>query len=268
MADPQERSFRIPRLSLPIPLPLRCRYRRFRRDLATVAAGMGGWLPLLLGSTVLSGVILAWQAVDAERQRNDLIRRTALQQLDFLAENLAIETRDWAHWEPTHQHASGQLPKYYGNGNYNRYTFQRTPYVMVLNRRGSVVSTAHWHIGRGRAEPLPLNDQQEILGALPQRRQLETRTFLAMVRGQPCLISAQPIHGSSSAASPVGRLLFARPLGPRDGDFARHALALHHYRIEPVRRLKGPRSCAADRASTTRRRMRRPWPHPARWRAT
>jgi len=240
MADPQERSFRIPRLSLPIPLPLRCRYRRFRRDLATVAAGMRGWLPLLLGSTVVSGVVLAWQAVDDERHRNDLIRRTALQQLDFLAENLAIETRDWAHWDPTRQHALGVLADYYGNGNFNRDTFQRTPYVMVLNRRGSVVSTAHWHTGRGRAEPLPLNDQQEILGALPLRRQLEPRTFLAMLRGRPCLISAQPIEGPTGALPPVGRLLFARPLGPRDGDFARHALALQHYRIEPVRRLTSP----------------------------
>ena len=201
---------------------------------------MRGWLPLLLGSTVVSGVILAGQAVDAERQRNDLIRRTALQQLDFLAENLAIETRDWAHWEPTHQHASGQLPEYYGNGNYNSDTFQRTPYVMVLNLRGLSFSSAHWHGGRGRIEPLPPSDQHDILDALPQPRQLEPRTFLAMVRGQPCLISAQPIHGSSSAPSPVGRLLFARPLGPRDGDFARHALALQDYRIEPVRRLTSP----------------------------
>ena len=37
MADPQERSFRSARLSLRFPLPFRCRYRRFRRDLATVA---------------------------------------------------------------------------------------------------------------------------------------------------------------------------------------------------------------------------------------
>jgi diguanylate cyclase (GGDEF)-like protein len=202
--------------------------------------GMRRWLPLLLGSTVVSGVILAGQAADAERQRNELIRRSALRQLNFLAENLAIETRDWANWDPTHQHITGRLGDYYSNGNYNRDTFRRTPYVMVLDRRGAPFSTAHWHSGRNRIEPLPWPDQRAILRALPQRRQLVPRTFLGMVRGEPSLIAAQPIYPSSGAPPPMGRLLFVRPLGSRDGDFARHALALQDYRIEPVRRLSSP----------------------------
>lgn len=223
--------------SSPLPPPLRCRWRRFRRDLAAAVSGVRGWLPLLVGSTVVSGVILAVQAEEAERQRNDLIQRTARQQLDVLAENLAIETRDWAHWDPTHRHVLGLLRDYYGNGNYNRDTFRRTPYVLVLDRRGQPVSTAHWHDGRHRIEPLPREDQRSILQSLPQPRQLVPRTFLAMVRGQPCLISAQPIHASNGAPPPVGRLLFARPLGSQDGHLARHALALQDYRIEPLRRL-------------------------------
>lgn len=236
MAGPQETSFRIRML----PLPLRCRWHRFRRDLATAAGGVRGWLPLLVGSTVVSGAILAVQAADAERQRNDLIRRTAIQQLDFLAENLAIETRDWAHWDQTHRHVLGLLRDYYGNGNYNRDTFRRTPYVMVLNRRGATVSSAHWHDGRDRIEPLPPEDQRAILSSLPQPRQLVPRTFLAMVRGQPCLIAGQPILDAQATPPPVGRLLFVRPLGSQDGQLARHALALQDYRIEPVRLLSSP----------------------------
>ena len=103
MAGLQETRRRLLPLVLPVALPLalRCRWGRFRRDLAAAAVGVRAWVPLVLGSTVVSGGILAVQAVDAERQRHDLIRRTALQQLDLLAENLAIETRDWAQWDET-----------------------------------------------------------------------------------------------------------------------------------------------------------------------
>lgn len=223
-----------------LPLPLRCRWRRFRRDLASAVSGVRGWLPLLVGSTVVSGVILALQAADAERQRNDLIRRTASRQLDSLAENLSIETRDWANWDQTQLHVLGVLRDYYGNGNYNRDTFLRTPYVMVLDRRGRVVSSAHWQPTRDGIEPLPPQDQRAILAALPQPRLLVPRTFLAMVRGQPCLVAGQPIRDSAATQAPVGRLLFVRPLGSQEGLLARHALALQDYRIEPVRPLSSP----------------------------
>ncbi len=221
-------------------LPLRCRWHRLRRDGAIAAAGLRSWLPLLLGSCVVSGLILAAQALHTERLRNELIQRTARQQLDFQAEDLTIETRDWAHWDVTHAHASGLSSDYYGNGNFTRDTFLRTPYVLVLDRRGDPVSSAHWHAGNGRIEPLPAPILTELLAAIPQRRRLQPHTLLALVGEVPSLLSAQPIRASSPTPSAAGRLVFVRPLRAVEGGIARHALGLQDYRVEPVRSLQSP----------------------------
>jgi diguanylate cyclase (GGDEF)-like protein len=221
-------------------LPLRCRWHRFRRDGAIAAAGLRSWLPLLFGSCVVSGLILAAQALHTERLRNELIQRTARQKLDFQAEDLTIEARDWAHWDVTYAHASRLFGDYYGNGNFTRDTFLRTPFVLVLDRRGDPVSSAHWHAGNGRIEPLPAPILAEVLAAIPERRRLQPQTVLALVGEVPCLLSAQLIRASSPAASPAGRLVFLRPLRAVEGGIARHALGLQDYRIERLRTLSSP----------------------------
>lgn len=215
------------------------RWRRFQRD-CSAAASFRIWLPVILGSTLVSGLILAASASQSERNRNDLIRRYANEQLDFIATDLAVETMDWSIWDESYRHAQGLHPTYYDKGNYTQNTFVRTPFVMVLDRRGDVVSTAHWDASRRRIAPLSATASQELLRVIPQRHRLETRTFLAMFQGRPYLMSAQPIRMSRGDAPAAGRLLFVRSLGTQDNQIIRHALAVQDYRFEPARALSSP----------------------------
>ena len=145
---------------------VRFRWRRFVAEVRA-AAQWRTWLPVMVGSTVLSALVLVAAAVQSERYRNDLITRFALARLDYLANDLLIETRDWANWDETYRHAKGLNHNYYGNGNYNRDTFLRTSLVMVLNRQGKVVSTAHWNGGAQRIEPLPPREVAAAARLLP-----------------------------------------------------------------------------------------------------
>ncbi len=183
----------------------------------------------------MGGLILAASALQSERERNDLIRRVASAQLELIATNHELETRDWATWDETYRHVIGRSPDYYGNDNYTQTTLQRIPLVMVLDRSGERVSSAHWSTINQRIEPLPAALAAELLGLLPERRRLVARTFLAMVQGRPHLISLQPILQSGGATAPAGRLLFARSLDGPDNALPRQALDLQDYRIEPVR---------------------------------
>jgi len=88
-------------------------------------------------------------------------------QTGFLANDLLGEIRDWAVWDETYRHVIGRNPDYYDNGNYNRDTFLRTSLVMVLNRQGKVVSTAHWNGGAQRIEPLPPREVAAAARLLP-----------------------------------------------------------------------------------------------------
>jgi diguanylate cyclase (GGDEF)-like protein len=183
----------------------------------------------------VGGLILMANALHSERDRNELIRRIASAQLDQIAANHELETRDWATWDETYRHVSGNSPNYYGNDNYTQTTLHRIPFVMVLDRHGEPVSSAHWSAVNQRIEPLPAARAAELLGLIPERRRLVARTFVAMVQGRPHLISVQPIQRSSGATAPAGRLLFARSLDGPDNALPRQALALQHYRMEPVR---------------------------------
>jgi hypothetical protein len=108
---------------------------------------------------------------------------------------------------------------------------------MVLDWRGELVSSAHWSTLHQRIEPLSAAQAAELLGLIPERRTLFARSFVAMVQGRPHLISLQPILPSSGSTAPAGRLLFARSLDGPDNALPRQALALQHYRMEPVRPL-------------------------------
>lgn len=228
-------------------LAWRWRWRRFRRDCGA-AASFRIWLPVIAASTLASGLILGAHAIGSERSRDELIRRLVREQLHALAHNLEVETRDWATWDETHLHATGRNPAYYGKGNYTRNTFLRLPFVMVLDRGGNPVSTAHWNERQQRIEALPRTREQQLLRLIPERRQLRPRTFLAMVAGQPHLLSLQLIANASGDAPAGGRLLLGRPLTGPDQAITRHALALQHYSFEPVRALPssplGPLSLA------------------------
>lgn len=214
----------------------RWRWRRFRRDCRD-AASFRIWLPVIAASTLASGLILGAHAIGSERSRHELIRRLVREQLQAMAHNLEVETRDWATWDETHLHATGRNPAYYGKGNYTRNTFLRLPFVMVLDRGGNPVSSAHWNERRQRIEPLPPERARQLLRLIPGRRQLQPRTFLAMVEGQPHLLSLQLIARGSGNAPAGGRLLLGRPLSGPDQAITRHALALQHYGFEPVRAL-------------------------------
>ncbi len=212
------------------------RWRRFRRDCGA-AASFRTWLPVMTASTLVSGLILGAHAIGSERSRQELIRRVVQEQLQAMAHNLEVETRDWATWDETHLHATGRNPAYYGKGNYTRNTFLRLPFVMVLDRDGDPVSSAHWNDRRQRIEPLPPLRARQLLHLIPGRRELRPRTFLAMVEGQPHLLSLQLIANASGDAPPGGRLLLGRPLGGPDQAITRRALALRHYDFEPVHAL-------------------------------
>lgn len=214
----------------------RWRWRRFRRD-CRAAASFRIWLPVIAASTLASGLILGAHAIGSERSRHELIGRLVREQLQAMAHNLEVETRDWATWDETHLHATGRNPAYYGKGNYTRNTFLRLPFVMVLDRDGNPVSSAHWDGHRQRIEPLPPEREHQLLQLIPGRRQLRPRTFLAMVEGQPHLLSLQLIARGSGDAPSGGRLLLGRPLSGPDQAITRHALALQHYGFEPVRAL-------------------------------
>jgi diguanylate cyclase (GGDEF)-like protein len=188
----------------------------------------------------VGGLILAADALHSEWDRNELIRRIASAQLDLIAANHELETRDWATWDETYRHVSGDSFDYYGNDNYTQTTLARIPFVMVLDRRGEPVSSAHWSKVHQRIEPLPAPQSAELLGLIPERRRLVARSFVAMVQGRPHLISLQPILRSSGAASPAGRLLFARSLDGPDHRILRQALELQDYRIETLRPLPSP----------------------------
>ncbi|MEB3199739.1 MAG: bifunctional diguanylate cyclase/phosphodiesterase, partial [Synechococcaceae cyanobacterium] len=195
---------------------------------------------LVLVPTLASALVLAVVTVQGERQRNDLIRRYAIEQIDGLVESLEVETRDWATWDDSYRHAIGRNPGYYASG-YTADSFQRTPLVMVLDHRGRVVSSARWNPRLQKAEPLPEPLRQQLLRALPDPGLLRPRTVLAMLGDQPHLLSAQLISNSQGSVPPVGRLLFVRPLRGDSSANTRNALALQDFRIEPVRELRsGP----------------------------
>jgi diguanylate cyclase (GGDEF)-like protein len=215
----------------------RWRWARFRRD-CRAAASFRVWLPVIAASTLASSVILAANALQSERYRNELIRRTASDQLNFIAHNLEVETRDWATWDETYLHATGRNGNYYGKGNYTRETFLRLPLVMALDRQGTPISSARWNDRTRRIEPLPPAQVQEILGLLPERRGLRPRTFMAVLQGRPHLFSMQPIFNSRRQDQASGRLLMARSLSGADHEIARNALALQRYQFEPVRSLR------------------------------
>jgi len=212
---------------------VRFRWRRFVAEVRAVAQWRT-WLPVMAGSTVLSALVLVAAAVQSERYRNDLITRFALARLDYLANDLLIETRDWANWDETYRHAKGLNPNYYGNGNYNRDTFLRTPIVMVLDRTGRPVSTARWDERSGLIVPLSPKASAALLRVVPQPQILAPTTFLARYEGHPYLMSAQLVYPSAADGPPAGRLLFVRPLGSADLEIARRTLELAYLRFEPV----------------------------------
>lgn len=223
-------------LRQPRALPWRWRWERFQRD-CRAAASFRIWLPVITASTLASSAILVANAVQSERLRNELIRRTASEQLDFIATNLEVETRDWATWDETHLHATGRNPNYYGKGNYTRETFLRLPFVMALDRQGNPISSAHWNAGTQRIEPLPPATIQEVLEKIPAPQEMRARTFMAMVQRRPYLISIQPVFNSKGKERASGRLLMARSLSGADNEIARNALALQRYQFESVRTL-------------------------------
>ena len=214
----------------------RWRWARFRRQCQS-AASFRIWLPVIAASTLVSSLVLGAYALQSERDRNELIRRTASEQLDFIATNLEVETRDWATWDETYLHAVGRNPNYYGKGNYTRETFLRLPFVIALDRQGDPISSAHWNERTGRIEPLPAAQVREVLALIPDRRSLQPRTFMAVLQGRPYLMSMQQIFNSSGKDKAGGRLLMARSLSGADNEIARNALALQTYQFEPVRGL-------------------------------
>lgn len=217
--------------------PWRWRWARFRRD-CLAAASFRIWLPVIAASTVASSLILIASAAISERDRNELIRRTASEQLRFIATNLEVETKDWAIWDETYLHATGRNADYYGKGNYTLNTFLRVPFVMVLDRQGKPISTAQWNAARQRIEPLPPNEANQLLALIPSRQALRPRTFMAMFRGRPYLMSLQLVYGSDGLPPAHGRLLFARSLNSGDNEITRQALSLQRYQFEPVRQLR------------------------------
>ncbi len=211
------------------------RWKRFQRD-CLAAASFHIWLPVITASTLASGLMLGAYAVQSERYRNELIRRFAVEKLDFLATSLEIETRDWATWGDTYLHAIGRKPDYYSSG-FNSDTFLRTPFVVVLDKSGRPLSTARWDGKKQRIIPLSPPELAELQRVIPQRELLTARTFTAMFGGQPYLMSAQLIRDSSGDSPVAGRLLFVRPLRSPDNEIARNALLLQRYQFEPVRDL-------------------------------
>lgn len=157
----------------------RLRWRRFVQD-CQAAARWRTWLPVLAGSTLLSGLVLAAAAAQSESYRNELITRFALARLDYVANDLLIETRDWATWDESYKHVTGLNPDYYGNGNYNSDTFLRTPLVLVFDIKGKPVSSARWDPVHKRIEPLPAKAREALMQVIPQPERAVPQTFLAM----------------------------------------------------------------------------------------
>ncbi|MEB3319460.1 MAG: bifunctional diguanylate cyclase/phosphodiesterase [Cyanobium sp.] len=193
---------------------------------------------MVAASTLASGLVLVVSALQSEKERHELIQRIAKDQIQLLATDHELETRDWASWDATYRHVSGQLPDYYDNDNYTETTLTRIPIVMVLDRQGQLFSSAHWNASRQRIEPLPTSTTRSLLQRIPERGRLVARTFIAMVEDRPHLISLQPIQALHGGQRPAGRLLFARSLEGPGNSIPRQALALQEYHFEPVRRLE------------------------------
>ena len=212
----------------------RRRWRRFVQD-CQAAARWRTWLPVVAGSTLLSGLVLAAAAVQSENYRNNLITRFSLARLDYVANDLLIETRDWASWDESYKHVKGLNPDYYGN--YNSETFLRTPLVLVFDIKRKPVSSARWDPVRKRIVPLPAKAVESLMQVIPQPERAVPQTFLAMYEGRPYLMSAQLIYSTAANRPAAGHLLFVRPLEGLDEEISRKTLELLDFRFERVRDL-------------------------------
>lgn len=195
----------------------RWRWRRYRRDLLRLRPPRG-WVPAVLGTTLISsGVILA-SALNGERFKNDLLRRFVDEKIYQIARNLEAETLDWAVWNETYNHLLNRNPSYYKD-QYNQYSFARTPFVVSLDRQGNVYSSTTWDFKRKQPVPLPAAQAKAVQQQIPGRDPLQARTFLGRFEKRPFLFSAQPVRSTDSSAPPPGRLLFVRPLDTQDVSF-------------------------------------------------
>ena len=212
--------------------------RRLRRLLvdARAATNLRAWLPVLVASSLFSGAVISFYALQSERYKNELLRRFGEERVSAIAANLENETEDWAIWQETILHATGRNPDYYGKGNYTAKTFARTPLVAVLDRRGDPVSMNTWDLVRDRLTPLSSLQRQQLLALLPERRSLKPRTFLAIFSGRPYLIALQPIRPEGQSGPVVGRLMFVRRLDNNDSRILRHAFDLGAFEFELVHR--------------------------------
>lgn len=211
----------------------RHRLRRLLVD-ARAATNLRAWLPVLVASSLFSGVIISLYALQSERYKNELLRRFGEERVSAIAANLENETQDWAIWQETILHATGRNPNYYGKGNYTAKTFARTPLVVVLDRQGDPVSMNTWDVARDRLTALTSPQRQELLALLPERRSLKPSTFLAIYEGRPYLMSLQPIRPEGQRGPVVGRLMFVRRLDNDDSRILRHALDLGSFEFEKV----------------------------------
>ena len=182
--------------------------------------------------------MLAAAAVQSERYRNELISRFAIAKLDYLANDLLIETRDWATWDESYKHVKGLNPHYYDNGNYNRDTFLRTPLVMVLDLKGKPVSSARWDAEHKRIVPLTPKAVNALMRVIPQPQRAVPQTFLAMHNGRPYLMSAQLILPTDADRPAAGHLLFVRALEGPDAEISRATLELTSFRYEKIHDLR------------------------------
>jgi len=195
----------------------RWRWRRCRRDLRRQRPPRG-LVPAVVGTLLISSGVVLGSALNSERFKNDLLRQFVEEKTNQIARNLEAETLDWAVWNETYDHLLDRNPDYYKK-QYNQYSFARTPFVVALNRRGSIHSSTTWDFNKQRPVALSSAQAWAIQQQIPGRDPLQARTFLARFEGRPFLFSAQPVRSTDSSAAPPGRLMFVRPLDTQDVSF-------------------------------------------------
>jgi len=172
----------------------------------------------VLAAAVFSSGVVALNAINSERFKNEILKQFINEKISQIAKNLDAETLDWAVWDATVDHILGRNPNYYAD-EYNQYSFARTPFVAAFDAKGRLISSTTWDFQANKPAPLSPQELALIQSQIPPGRPLEPQTFLASFRDRPFLFSLQAVRTTDDKAKPVGRLLFTRPLDTDDVTF-------------------------------------------------
>jgi diguanylate cyclase (GGDEF)-like protein len=207
---------------------LRARLHRFLKD-GQAFRELGGWLPTIALTGLISSAVVLITALQAERYSNELLARFAAERVRQIAHDLTAETNDWAMWDETHHYLLGLNPSYFER-NYNRFSFARSPFVAILDRRGKLLGSATYRSDQQLVQPLSAAAEAELADLIPPGDPLAAISFMTQFQGKPHLMSAQPVRSTRMDGTTAGRLLFVRPLAgsPASDPSTRKGATLHH----------------------------------------